>query len=215
MTPGRRSKPGTAAAAFRFLCRFGLAALIGAAPLPAFADSIANPVASFSGLDKITASVTKFDVYINETVQFGSLQIMPRVCYTRPTDETQRTSVFVEIDQVSLSGGSKRIFTGWMFADSPALNPVDDAVYDVWLVDCKQRSDVPPPAANAAPPPAATTPAAKPPAKAAAQPASAAAPRAGTGGSGREARTCRTGRDDERVDHDAGFSPSPTADTSP
>ena len=112
---------------------------------PALAETISNPIASFSGLDKITGRITNFDVYIDETVQFGALQITPRVCYTRPPTETQRTSVFVEVDQVSLKGGAQRIFTGWMFADSPALNAIDHPVYDIWLVDCKQTSDVPPP----------------------------------------------------------------------
>ncbi len=119
---------------------------------PALADTIANPVARFSGLDKITGRITNFDVYINETVQFGALQITPRACYTRPPTETQRTSVFVEVDQVSLRGSVERIFTGWMFADSPALNAIDHAVYDIWLIDCKQSSDVPPPDAPAAAP---------------------------------------------------------------
>jgi hypothetical protein len=112
---------------------------------PVSADTIANPVAAFSGLDKITGRITKFDVYIDETVQFGALQITPRVCYTRPPTETQRTSVFVEVDQVSLKGQITRLFTGWMFADSPALNAIDHAVYDIWLVDCRQSTDVPPP----------------------------------------------------------------------
>ena len=116
---------------------------------PALADTIANPVAAFSGLDKITGRITNFDVYINETVQFGALQITPRACYTKPPTETQRTSVFVEVDQVSLRGSVERIFTGWMFADSPALNAIDHAVYDIWLIDCKQSSDVPPPDAPA------------------------------------------------------------------
>jgi hypothetical protein len=111
----------------------------------ALGDTIANPVAQFSGLDKITGRITAFDVYINETVQFGALQITPRACYTRPPTETQRTSVFVEVDQVSLRGTVERVFTGWMFADSPALNAIDHAVYDIWLIDCKQSSDVPPP----------------------------------------------------------------------
>jgi hypothetical protein len=124
-----------------------VAALLATA-WPAAAETIANPVASFSGLDKITGRITSFDVYIDETVQFGALQITPRVCYTRPPTETQRTSVFVEVDQVSLKGGATRIFTGWMFADSPALNAVDHPVYDIWLVDCKQQSDVPPPPAS-------------------------------------------------------------------
>jgi hypothetical protein len=112
---------------------------------PAMAETISNPIAAFSGLDKITGRITSFDVYMNETVQFGALQLTPRVCYTRPASETQRTTVFLEVDQVSLKGGAQRIFTGWMFADSPALNAVDHPVYDIWLVDCRQSSDVPPP----------------------------------------------------------------------
>ena len=132
------------------LALFLLAGPLAAAP--ALADTIANPVAAFSGLDKITGRITAFDVYINETVQFGALQITPRACYTRPLTETQRTSVFVEVDQVSLRGTVERVFTGWMFADSPALNAIDHAVYDIWLMDCKQSSEVPPPDAPAAAP---------------------------------------------------------------
>ncbi|CDP51048.1 DUF2155 domain-containing protein [Paradevosia shaoguanensis] len=115
---------------------------------PVLAATVSNPIASFTGLDKITARITTFDVYMNETVQFGALQITPRVCYTRPATEIQRTSVFVEVDQVSLQGTVKRIFTGWMFADAPALNAVDHPVYDVWLTDCKTSTSVPPPSGN-------------------------------------------------------------------
>ena len=43
------------------------------------AQEVANPVATFAGLDKITARMIQFDVYIDETVQFGSLQVTPRV----------------------------------------------------------------------------------------------------------------------------------------
>ena len=127
---------------------------------PAAATEISNPVASFSGLDKITGRITSFDIYVNETVQYGALQITPRACYTRPPTETQRTSVFIEVDQVSLKGGTERIFTGWMFADSPALNAIDHPVYDIWLVDCKQKSDIPPPPPSNAPQPATPAPSA-------------------------------------------------------
>jgi len=111
----------------------------------AYAAPIENPVAAFAGLDKITGRLTKFDVYINETVQFGALQLTPRVCYTRPASEIQRVSVFLEVDEVSLQGDTKRIFSGWMFAESPALNAIDHAVYDVWLTGCKTSSPIPPP----------------------------------------------------------------------
>jgi hypothetical protein len=111
----------------------------------AMAQPIANPVATFAGLDKITGRITRFDVYIDETVLFGALEITPRACYNRPPTEAQRVSAFLEVDQRSLTGVSKRIFTGWMFADSPALNAVDHAIYDVWLIECKTSTDVPPP----------------------------------------------------------------------
>jgi hypothetical protein len=122
------------------------AALAGlAAGAPAHAEKIANPVAVFAGLDKITGRIIAFDVYMDETVQFGALQVTPRVCYTRPPTEEPRTDAFVEVDEITLNRKVQRIFTGWMFAASPGLNAVDHAVYDVWLTDCKMSSPVPPP----------------------------------------------------------------------
>jgi hypothetical protein len=124
---------------------------------------IANPQAVFAGLDKITGRIIKFDVAINETVQFGALQVTPRVCYSRPATETPNTDSFVEVDEVTLQGEIKRIFSGWMFAASPGLHAVEHPVYDVWLTDCKGAKD--PSIADAAPDaPAAAKPAAKPPA---------------------------------------------------
>ncbi|SJZ56834.1 hypothetical protein SAMN05428963_101319 [Consotaella salsifontis] len=115
---------------------------------PAAAERIENKVAVFSGLDKITGRITTFDVYVGETVQFGALQVTPRVCYSRPTSETPKTDSFVEVDEITLDRKIQRIFTGWMFADSPGLNAVEHPVYDVWLKDCKMESDVPPPPAG-------------------------------------------------------------------
>lgn len=104
-----------------------------------------NPVAEFSGLDKITGRIITFDVYIGETVQFGALQVTPRVCYSRAASETPKTTSFIEVDEITLDRKIRRIFTGWMFADSPGLNAVEHPVYDVWLKSCKDKSDVPPP----------------------------------------------------------------------
>ncbi|MBA8838578.1 hypothetical protein FHW03_001878 [Ochrobactrum sp. RH2CCR150] len=110
------------------------------------AERVSNPVAEFSGLDKITGRITTFDVYINETVQFGALQVTPKVCYSRTENEAPRTDSFVEVEEITLDRKIRRIFTGWMFADSPGLNAVEHPIYDVWLKDCKQKSDVPAPA---------------------------------------------------------------------
>jgi len=108
-------------------------------------ERISNPVAVFTGLDKITARIVTFDVYINETVQFGALQVTPRACYTRPETEVQKTTAYVEVREVTLTKEINPIFDGWMFASSPGLNAVEHPVYDVWLEGCKAESDVPPP----------------------------------------------------------------------
>ncbi|MGE3989947.1 DUF2155 domain-containing protein [Pseudorhodoplanes sp.] len=101
-------------------------------------QKIPNQNAVFSGLDKITGRIITFDVAIGETVQFGALQVVPRVCYTRPPTESQATDAFVEVSEVTLQGEVRRIFSGWMFAASPGLNAVEHPIYDVWLTDCKQ-----------------------------------------------------------------------------
>jgi hypothetical protein len=116
---------------------------------------IDNRRAVFAGLDKITGRTIKFDAAIGETVQFGALQVTPRACYTRPATEATNTDAFVEVDEVTLKGDIKRIFTGWMFASSPGLHAVEHPIYDVWLTDCSTPVE-----AALAEPAAATAPAA-------------------------------------------------------
>ncbi len=125
------------------LRRTALAALaLTLAALPATADKIKNPTAVFSGLDKITGRIVTFEVAIDETVQFGALQMTPRVCYSRPPTETPKTTAFLEVDEVTLDSKYRRIFTGWMFASSPGLHAIEHPIYDVWLTDCKGGTDV-------------------------------------------------------------------------
>jgi hypothetical protein len=125
------------------------------------AKRIIHPNALFSGLDKITGRIINFSVEIGETVQFGALQLTTRACYTRPPAESANTDAFVEVDEVTLQGEVKRIFTGWMFASSPGLHAVEHPIYDLWLTDCRGGTQVvaadgsavePPPQAQAQPP---------------------------------------------------------------
>ena len=69
---------------------------------------------------------------------FRTLRITPRACYTRPPTEPPRTTTFVEIDEIMFDGKEKRIFSGWMFAESPGLNPLVHPVFDVWLTSCSE-----------------------------------------------------------------------------
>src|SRR4029077_5275109 len=115
-------------------------------------QKIPNGRAVFSGLDKITGRIIAFDASIGETVQFGALQVTARVCYTRPPTEPTNTDAFLEVDEVTLQGEVKRIFTGWMFAASPGLHAVEHPIYDVWLTDCASPQQ--PPVAQPVLPPA-------------------------------------------------------------
>jgi hypothetical protein len=101
------------------------------------AQKITNKKASFSGLDKITGRIINFDEDIGETVQFGALRVKTDACYTRPATEAANTDAFVEVDEITLQGDVKRIFSGWMYAASPGLHGVEHPIYDIWLVDCK------------------------------------------------------------------------------
>ena len=130
------------------------------------AQKIVNKKASFSGLDKVTGRIINFDEDIGETVQFGALRVKTDACYTRPATEAANTDAFVEVDEITLQGEVKRIFSGWMFAASPGLHGVEHPIYDIWLTDCKgpettlvnaaptepPKPAAPPPAQKRAPP---------------------------------------------------------------
>jgi hypothetical protein len=133
------------------------------------AQKIINKKASFSGLDKITGRIINFDEDIGETVQFGALRVKTDACYTRPATEAANTDAFVEVDEITLQGEVKRIFSGWMFAASPGLHGVEHPIYDIWLTDCKGPDTTvvtaapdPPKTPAAAPPPPAQKRAAPP-----------------------------------------------------
>ncbi len=146
----------------------GLLALAALTPQDgARADQISHPGAVFTGLDKITGRIISFEVARDETVQFGTLQITERACYTRPATEAPQTITFVEVDEVDAKNEYKRIFSGWMFAASPGLHGIEHPVYDIWLTDCKGAGEniaaapdqgaaepaSPPPPPNASPAP--------------------------------------------------------------
>ena len=116
----------------------------------AHAEKVANPIAAFAGLDKITGVTTAFEVQIGEEARFGGFVVRPRVCYSRPATEEPKTTSFVEVDELESDQSRKRVFTGWMFAESPGLNAVEHPVFDVWLTGCRDPN-APPALIEAAP----------------------------------------------------------------
>jgi hypothetical protein len=92
------------------------------------------------GLDKITARITTFDAPIDEPVRFGTLEIVVRACDKRPPEEPPAVAAFLEIAEIKPDEQPTPLFTGWMFASSPAISALEHPVYDVWVIDCKMSS---------------------------------------------------------------------------
>lgn len=110
----------------------------------AASDMIAEPVAVLQGLDKITARVSEIEAPVGKTVNFGTLSITVRDCERNPPEDRPESAAFLQIDEAR-PGENKTIrrFSGWMFAQSPALSSLEHPVYDVILLDCKAASGSP------------------------------------------------------------------------
>jgi hypothetical protein len=105
----------------------------------------ANPMkyVVLRGLDKITAHVSTFAAPIDQTVQFGALQITARSCDKHPPEEVPESSAFLEIVEARPGEQPQKLFSGWMFASSPALSALENPIYDLWVLDCTNDANVP------------------------------------------------------------------------
>ena len=115
---------------------------------PATAAAPAATIAVLQGLDKTTARVSTVEAPLDQAVHFGTLVITARACVKKPPEEPPNTAAFLEINEARASTDTQRLFSGWMFAQSPALSTLEHPVYDVTVLDCKTAtgSSVKPPA---------------------------------------------------------------------
>ena len=89
------------------------------------------------GLDKITARIQTFEVDVGTTYKFGVLDIFVEICvFSKPIFKPESLA-FIKIKDNS-DRLSEVKFSGWMFASSPALNALENPVYDVSILDCKK-----------------------------------------------------------------------------
>ena len=104
------------------------------------APTAAQDIAVLQGLDKVTARISTLDAPINESIRFGTLALVVRHCRKTPPEEPPETTAFLEIDDIRRGQAPIRLFSGWMFASSPALSALEHPVYDVWVIGCRRRS---------------------------------------------------------------------------
>ncbi len=111
--------------------------LISSVPFYALAgDMIEYPVAKLQTLDKITAHTNSFEAKVGDTLKFGSIYIKVQSCKKSSPMDDPEAAAFIQVWEVDTNDKAQWVFSGWMFASSPGLSPMDHPIYDVWLIDC-------------------------------------------------------------------------------
>lgn len=100
----------------------------------------AETVAVLQGLDKISARVSRFEAPIGQPVRFGTLVVVARACSKRPPEEPPESAAFLQIEEThpgERNALNTPLFSGWMFASSPAVSALEHPVYDIGVLDCR------------------------------------------------------------------------------
>ena len=115
--------------------------------------TIEYKVALLQGLDKVTARVSPLRAPIGVPTRFGTLEIVARACRETPPTEPPESAAFLEIRELPPASEPDApptdLFSGWMFASSPAVSALEHPVYDVWVTGCEEPVAPPEGAPNA------------------------------------------------------------------
>ena len=114
-----------------------------AAPTPPPVTSetpMAERVAVIGLLNKRNGLSRDATLHPGQGVKWGDLIIRLRACETTADWEPEQlTGAFVQADKRAPDGTWHRIFSGWLYKESPSLNVVEDPLYDVWPKSCTMR----------------------------------------------------------------------------
>ncbi|MGZ9063601.1 MAG: DUF2155 domain-containing protein [Allosphingosinicella sp.] len=120
-----------------------MAAVAATLAAPGAAQADAMDTALLQGLDKVTARISTIEAPIGQPVRFGTLEIIARQCDKTPPEERPEAAAFLQISEIKRGEPTEVLFSGWMFASSPALSSLEHPIYDVVVVDCIARSRAP------------------------------------------------------------------------
>lgn len=94
------------------------------------------PRVKLQSLDKATARTMTFEAKVGSTLKFGTLYMQVKSCQKSSPIDEPKSAAFLQVWEVDTNEEAHWIFSGWMFASSPALSPMDHPIYDVWVLDC-------------------------------------------------------------------------------
>ncbi|MDA7785858.1 DUF2155 domain-containing protein [Candidatus Pelagibacter sp.] len=104
-------------------------------PLPLIANE--GRFVEIKILDKVSSKTDLLKLEIGKEFKFKGLLIKSLKCKNSEFDDNPEITAYIQVkDMTNKDNNEVFIFNGWTFSSSPAVNPFDHAVYDIWLTRC-------------------------------------------------------------------------------
>ena len=104
-------------------------------PLTVSAETIEKKYASFKLLNKTTNKVSTKDILVSSKIAWETLNIEVLYCGSTPPTEIPEDYVLIDVYD-TINNENINIYKGWMISSSPDVTPLENPIYDLWLVDC-------------------------------------------------------------------------------
>lgn len=104
-------------------------------PLIVSAETIEKKYASFKLLNKTTNKVSTKDILVSSKISWETLNIEVLYCGSTPPTEIPEDYVLIDVYD-TINNENTNIYKGWMISSSPDVTPLENPIYDLWLVDC-------------------------------------------------------------------------------
>ena len=104
-------------------------------PLTVCAETIEKKYASFKLLNKTTNKVSTKDILVSTKTSWETLNIEVLYCGSTPPTEIPEDYVLIDVYD-TINNENTNIYKGWMISSSPDVTPLENPIYDLWLVDC-------------------------------------------------------------------------------
>jgi|TARA_B100001079_G_scaffold169598_1_gene145548 hypothetical protein len=104
-------------------------------PLTVSAETIEKKYASFKLLNKTTNKVSTKDILVSSKISWETLNIEVLYCGSTPPTEIPEDYVLIDVYD-TINNENINIYKGWMISSSPDVTPLENPIYDLWLVDC-------------------------------------------------------------------------------
>ena len=104
-------------------------------PLTVSAETIEKKYASFKLLNKTTNKVSTKDILVSSKISWETLNIEVLYCGSTPPTEIPEDYVLIDVYD-TINNENINIYKGWMISSSPDVTPLENPIYDLWLVGC-------------------------------------------------------------------------------